>query len=100
MSGLDLFRRRLDKLDDQIARLLGERFATCREIALYKRANEIPMMQPDRVTEVRARYLSRGAEADLPPDFTEALFELLIDATCRMEDELIEAPAGSGDGAA
>jgi hypothetical protein len=27
MSGLDLFRRRLDKLDDQIARLLGERFA-------------------------------------------------------------------------
>lgn len=100
MSGLDLFRRRLDKLDDQIARLLGERFATCREIALYKRANEIPMMQPERVTEVRARYLARGAEAELPPDFSEALFELLIDATCRMEDELIEAPAASEDGAA
>jgi len=100
MSGLDLFRRRLDKLDNQIARLLGERFATCREIALYKRANEIPMMQPERVTEVRTRYLSRGSEAELPPDFTEALFELLIDATCRMEDELIEAPAASEDGAA
>ena len=100
MSGLDLFRRRLDKLDDQIARLLGERFATCREIAVYKRANDIPMMQPDRVTEVRARYLARGAEADLPADFTEALFELLIDATCRMEDELIDAPAASEDGAA
>jgi chorismate mutase-like protein len=100
VSGLDLFRRRLDKLDDQIARLLGERFATCREIALYKRANEIPMMQPERVTEVRARYLARGAEADLPADFTEGLFELLIDATCRMEDELIEAPAASEDGAA
>lgn len=100
MSGLDLFRRRLDKLDDQIARLLGERFATCREIALYKRANEIPMMQPERVTEVRTRYLARGAEADLPADFTEALFELLIDATCRMEDELIDAPIPSRDGAA
>lgn len=100
MNGLDLFRRRLDKLDDQIARLLGERFATCREIALYKRANDIPMMQPNRVTEVRTRYLARGAEADLPSDFTEALFELLIDATCRMEDELIESPAASEDGAA
>lgn len=100
MSSLELFRRRLDKLDDQVARLLGERFATCREIALYKRANEIPMMQPERVTEVRARYLARGAEADLPSDFTEALFELLIDATCRMEDELIDAPAASEDGAA
>jgi chorismate mutase len=92
VSGLEPFRQRLNELDDQLARLLGERFAICREIALYKRANEIPMMQPGRVIEVRARYLSRGAEADLPPDFSEALFELLIDATCRMEDELIEGP--------
>lgn len=92
MSGLDPFRRRLDELDEQIVKLLGERFATCREIALYKRANEIPMMQPNRVVEVRERYLSRGAEADLPIDFTAALFDLLIGATCKMEDELIDAP--------
>ena len=66
MSGLEPFRRRLDELDEQIARLLGERFSTCREIALYKRDNDIPMMQPDRVVEVRERYLARGAEAQLP----------------------------------
>jgi len=99
MSGLEPFRRRLDTLDDEIARLLGERFATCREIAIYKRANEIPMMQPERVVEVRTRYLTRGAEAQLPADFSEALFELLIAATCKMEDELIDTPA-SADGAA
>ncbi len=95
MSGLEPFRRRLDELDEQIVKLLGERFATCREIALYKRASEIPMMQPNRVVEVRERYLSRGAEADLPSDFTAALFDLLIGATCKMEDELIDAPQAS-----
>ncbi len=93
MNGLDPFRRRLDQLDEEIASLLGERFAICREIALYKRAQSIPMMQPGRVAEVRARYLGRGAEVDLPPDFTADLFELLIGATCRMEDELIDAPS-------
>jgi 4-amino-4-deoxychorismate mutase len=92
-AGLEPFRQRLDELDDQIARLLGERFEICREIALYKRAHEIPMMQPGRVREVRARYLARGAEVELPSDFTAELFELLIDATCRMEDELIETPS-------
>jgi chorismate mutase len=91
VSGLDPFRRRLDGLDEEIARLLGERFAVCREIAHHKRAHDIPMMQPERVAEVRARYLARGAEVDLPPDFTAALFELLIGATCKMEDELIAA---------
>jgi chorismate mutase len=100
MSGLEPYRRRLDELDEQIAGLLGERFAICREIALYKRANEIPMMQPERVVAVRERYLARGAEVDLPADFTQALFELLIAATCKMEDELIDAPMASDlDGA-
>ncbi|MGP0101751.1 MAG: chorismate mutase [Solirubrobacteraceae bacterium] len=89
MTGLDPYRRRLDALDEEIARLLGARFEVCREIALHKRAHGIPMMQPGRVAEVRARYRARGAECALPPDFTSALFELLIAATCKMEDELI-----------
>jgi len=107
VNGLDPFRRRLDVLDEEIARLLGERFEVCREIARYKHAHHIPMMQPSRVAEVRARYLAQGAEVELPPDFTAALFELLIGATCEMEDELIAAAdaavvtsAGGGPSAA
>jgi chorismate mutase len=95
MSGLEPFRRRLDAIDDEIARLLGERFEICREVADYKSANEIPMMQPDRVQEVRARYLARGAEADLPADFVGDLFDLLIAATCKEEDRLMDARAAA-----
>jgi len=93
VNGLDPFRRRLDSLDEQIARLLGERFEVCREVARYKSEHEIPMMQPERVAQVRERYLQRGVEAHLPADFTADLFELLIAATCRMEDELMGTPA-------
>ena len=84
MNGLQSFRRRLDVLDGEIARLLGERFEICRRVARHKSEHDIPMMQPDRVAEVRARYLARGAEVDLPADFTAELFELLIGrASCR-----------------
>jgi chorismate mutase len=100
MSGLEPFRRRLDALDEEITRLLGARFQVCRDIARYKRAHEIPMMQPDRVAEVRSRYLTHGAERGLPPQFTRALFELLIDATCAMEDELMATPSATRSGAA
>jgi chorismate mutase len=92
-DGLEPFRRRLDDLDEQIASLLGERFEVCREVALHKREHDIPMMQAGRVAQVRERYLARGAEVNLPPDFTREMFALLLGATCRMEDELIEAPA-------
>jgi chorismate mutase len=98
MSGLEPFRRRLDAIDDEIARLLGERFEICREVALHKSAHGIPMMQPDRVEEVRARYLARGAEADLPAEFSADLFDLLIAATCKEEDELMARLSASGRG--
>jgi 4-amino-4-deoxychorismate mutase len=90
MSGLEPFRERLDVIDDEIARLFGERFQICREVAVYKSEHEIPMMQPDRVKIVRQRYLDRGAAADLPAEFAGDLFELLIAATCRAEDELMD----------
>jgi chorismate mutase len=99
MSGLEGFRARLDVIDDEIARLLGERFEICREVAVYKSEHEIPMMQPGRVEEVRGRYLARGAEADLPAEFTADLFDLLIAATCRAEDELMDRLAARDEGA-
>jgi chorismate mutase len=89
-AGLEPFRRRLDEIDDEIARLFGERLQICREVAVYKSEHEIPMMQPDRVKIVRERYLARGAEHHLPQDFSAHLFELLIGTTCRLEDELMD----------
>jgi chorismate mutase len=91
MSALDAYRQRLDEIDEQVVRLLGERFDICRAIAEHKRVNDMPMMQPDRVETVRERYLARGVEVDLPIDFAAGLFELVIAATCEMEDALIAA---------
>lgn len=97
-NGLGRFREQLDRIDEEIARLLGERFEICREVARHKSARRIPMMQPERVAEVRSRYLARGANADLPADFTADLFELLIGATCRLEDELMEGATATAEG--
>jgi 4-amino-4-deoxychorismate mutase len=99
-GGLESYRRRLDVIDDEIARLLGERFDICREVAVYKSEHRIPMMQPDRVEVVRARYLSRGTEAGLPDEFSGDLFDLLIAATCKAEDELMERLAAGAEGEA
>lgn len=94
-GGLESFRRRLDVIDDEIASLLGERFDICREVAVYKSEHEIPMMQPGRVEVVRARYLDRGARVGLPQEFTADLFDLMIAATCKAEDDLMERLAAA-----
>lgn len=97
-DGLAPFRRRLDEIDEAIAKLLGERLDICRDVAVYKSEHEIPMMQPDRVKIVRERYLDRGAEHELPQEFSSDLFELLIGTTCRLEDELMDELAAERNG--
>jgi 4-amino-4-deoxychorismate mutase len=97
-AGLAPFRARLDEIDAQLVDLLGERFQICREVAVHKAEHEIAMMQPGRVEIVRARYLQHGAEVDLPGDFTAGFFDLMIDATCRAEDELMERLAAGEEG--
>ena len=91
VSGLEPFRARLDVLEERILGLLGERFDVCRQVAAFKAKHDIPMMQPDRVERVRERYLSSGEHLGLPVQFTTALFELLIGASCKLEDELMAA---------
>jgi 4-amino-4-deoxychorismate mutase len=97
MTGLEPFRQRLDDIDEQLITLLGERFKVCRDIAEHKRENEIPMMQPGRVEVVRERYVIGGALAGMPGRFPERLFDLLISATCRMEDALIASTSNGQD---
>ena len=46
---------------------------------------------------VRARYLDGAARVDLPHEFTADFFDLMIAATCRAEDELMDALAARGD---
>jgi chorismate mutase len=98
-GGLDRFRVRLDEIDDALAYLLGERFQICREVARHKSEHEIAMMQPGRVEQVRARYLERGTEVNLPAEFSSDFFELVIAATCKMEDELMDAIAAEAGAA-
>lgn len=96
MSDLQDMRRRLDALDAELIRFFAARFDICREVAEHKRTQDIPMMQPGRVDEVRAGYLQRGRELGVPEEFTQAMFEALITASCALEDEIIAGGAESG----
>jgi 4-amino-4-deoxychorismate mutase len=89
VNALQELRGRLDRLDEQLIETLGLRFEVCREIARYKGDHEVPMMQPDRVGLVRARYALLALAAGLPARVGEELYDVILAATCRMEDELI-----------
>ena len=87
---LQVWRNELDTLDDQIVSLFSRRFAICREVAAYKRETGIPMMQTGRVHEVKQRAAEKGRARGLRAGFITALYDLIIDEACELEDEIID----------
>jgi chorismate mutase-like protein len=92
MNKLNKFRSRVNTLDENLLDLLGERLDICREVARYKRAEKIPMMQSARVQEVKERCAQLGIKRRLDPGFVKQLYTLIIEESCRIEDEIIDAP--------
>lgn len=82
-------RTQLDSLDDELITLLAKRFSIIRKVGHYKKAHNIPMMQPKRITDMIALSKQRAQSRGLDPDFIAQLLRTIIDASCRMEDEII-----------
>ncbi len=86
---LDAARQAIDALDEQIMELIGRRLEICRGVAAYKAEHDLPMMQPARVVAVKQRCAGLGQQHGVAEPFTHALYTLIIDEACRLEDDII-----------
>ncbi len=93
---LEVLRARLDELDRQLLDTIRERLACCCRIALVKRDNAVPMMQPHRIDLVQGRAAAYAGEHGIDRAFLRRLYDLVIAETCRLEDAVM-APDGTAD---
>ena len=90
-SALASFRERIDRVDEQLLSALAERTAICREVAEHKREQGIPMMQPDRVAAVEARWAELAAARGIDEDFARSLARAVVAENCRIEGTMMSA---------
>ncbi|MBL0419350.1 aminodeoxychorismate synthase component I [Ramlibacter sp. AW1] len=89
-EGLAPYRTLIDTLDKEILDRLGQRLGVCREVAEFKKRNQISMMQPARVEHVKRTRAELGRTLGLDGEFVSRLYTCIIAEACRLEDEIIE----------
>jgi chorismate mutase-like protein len=94
VDSLERFRREIDDLDRAIVHTIARRLRMCTEVARFKQSHGVPMMQPQRINEVRERVAAAAAEHGLRPEFVVELYSLIIGEACRLEDQLMRACPG------
>ncbi|NCC21380.1 MAG: chorismate mutase [Alphaproteobacteria bacterium] len=90
MEELQVFRQKIDALDDRILALLGERYEVVREVGQLKRREGIALVQEGRVDEVLTRCAGVGEINGLDPAFVRLLYRLMIDHAHEVERRIIE----------
>lgn len=70
-------RERIDKVDDEIVRLFGERMEIAAQVADYKKANNLPIFQPARERE-KLKDVAAKAGPEMA-DYTRVLYSMLFE---------------------
>ena len=84
---LDDLRTRLDKIDDELARLFEERLGITAEVAKVKKENNLPVVNTAREREIISR-LTEGQE-DILAAYTKVLFNTIFDVSRAQQTKLI-----------
>ena len=84
---LDSYRASIDNIDAAIIHMLAERFKITRRVGEYKRIHELPPADPVREEAQIARLRALAHEADLDPEFGEAVIRFIISEVIRHHEK-------------
>jgi chorismate mutase len=82
-------RKKVNEVDENILRLLGERSEICRSIGLMKKENGIPITDTARESEVFANIRGKAPDFGLDADQVEAIYRQIVNM-CSSVQELKE----------
>lgn len=69
LNALATFREQINHIDDEILALLGNRMKVAEKIGLYKKENNITILQTNRWNEILDKSIQKGEKLGLTKDF-------------------------------
>ncbi|NBX66634.1 MAG: chorismate mutase [Proteobacteria bacterium] len=89
MESLKPYRAQIDVLDEQIVKLLIDRFKIVRSVAELKARENIAVVQSNRAEEVKTRVSAMAEAGGLDGTLLRNIYTLMIDHAHVIEDEIV-----------
>lgn len=90
INKLDQLRGRIDALDTELLETLAARNEIVKQIAEYKRQNNVMALQIDRWTKMMKNRIYTSEKLNLDATFVKILFQLIHEESVRMQTEMID----------
>ena len=87
---LQKYREHLDIIDNELFTLLAKRFDILKDIALYKKEHNIPILQIDRWNEVYNNLLQLSQTLNIDPSVAETFLSFLHETSIQWQEKVIK----------
>lgn len=74
-AALEKLRQQINHLDDELMQILGQRMKVAEQIGIYKKNNDITILQTNRWNEILERAHARGEKIGLSKEFVTRYFD-------------------------
>jgi chorismate mutase len=88
-------RYRIDQVDEALLELLARRMQLSDELGEYKKANDMPIFQTTRYSEIIERRAEFGEVLDLDPDFVRDMMKEIHEESIRRQMNAMNQDEGS-----
>ena len=85
---LDEIRHVIDALDKEITALLVKRMEVTRDVAAYKKANDLPVYHPEREKKVISKVSALAGEEYAP--YIAAIYQNMMDESKKYQEKWLE----------
>lgn len=84
---IDELRDQIDQCDDQIMQALNRRLEIVQQVAKYKKEHQLPVRQPQRMTELTERLIKQYSSETLSPALIKKIYQLIMEYAIELEQK-------------
>lgn len=89
MSFISLMRGKIADLDDKVFSMLSERMKVAEEVGIYKRENDITILQQEHWKEIIEKRLGQSEELRLTPQFVRSVMDAIHQESIRHQTKVM-----------
>jgi len=87
---LDRLRKEIDMIDEEIMGILASRMKIAQEIGMYKKENNMTILQSERWKEVLSKFVERGTQNGLSEEFITKVIKSIHDESIEQQEKIME----------
>ena len=89
VKSLEHLRYQIDRLDEEVLTLLGQRMKIAEEIGIFKKENNISIYQPERWNEIMQHARVKGTAESLSLEFIKDLLQAIHQESINRQDQVM-----------